>query len=163
MGPTWGHLGPAGPRWAPCWPHELCYLGSHTYAPIAFRRDLNHWNPYGCRNRSLKIRLPTILLIGTPQYGGRSIQIRADSRLAPSQWEASLQSKAVSHWLGTNPESALQMIITLHTWCYSGRRYLRHLLVIWLKPSLSIEYATKCPLFIVLFETIWFWSSFMHP
>ena len=28
MGPTWGHLGPTGPRWAPCWPHELCYLGS---------------------------------------------------------------------------------------------------------------------------------------
>ena len=27
----WGilgsHLGPTGPRWAPCWPHELCYLG----------------------------------------------------------------------------------------------------------------------------------------
>ena len=22
MGPTWGHLGPVGPRWAPCWPHE---------------------------------------------------------------------------------------------------------------------------------------------
>ena len=21
------HLGPGGPRWAPCWPHELCYLG----------------------------------------------------------------------------------------------------------------------------------------
>ena len=20
------HLGPTGPRWAPCWPHELCYL-----------------------------------------------------------------------------------------------------------------------------------------
>ena len=28
MGPTWGHLGPTGPRWAPWWPHELCYLGS---------------------------------------------------------------------------------------------------------------------------------------
>ena len=31
MGPTWGqhgaHLGPTGPRWAPCWPHESCYLG----------------------------------------------------------------------------------------------------------------------------------------
>ena len=30
MGPTWGppgaHLGPPGPRWAPCWPHEPCYL-----------------------------------------------------------------------------------------------------------------------------------------
>ena len=27
MGPTWGPSGPTGPRWAPCWPHELCYLG----------------------------------------------------------------------------------------------------------------------------------------
>ena len=31
MGPTWAHLGPAGPRWAPCWPHELCYLGTFTW------------------------------------------------------------------------------------------------------------------------------------
>ena len=27
----WGqhgaHLGPTGPRWAPCWPHQPCYLG----------------------------------------------------------------------------------------------------------------------------------------
>ena len=32
---------------------------------------------------------------------------RADSRLAPNQWETALQSNAVSHWLGTNLESAL--------------------------------------------------------
>ena len=32
--------------------------------------------------------------------------IRADSRLAPSQWETLLQSNAVSHWLGTCLESA---------------------------------------------------------
>ena len=32
---------------------------------------------------------------------------RADSRLAPSQWETPLQSNAVSHWLGTSLESAL--------------------------------------------------------
>ena len=32
---------------------------------------------------------------------------RADSRFAPSQWGASLQSNAVSHWLGANLESAL--------------------------------------------------------
>ena len=25
------HLGPTGPRWAPCWPHELCYLGLWTW------------------------------------------------------------------------------------------------------------------------------------
>ena len=29
MGPTWAHLGPTGPRWAPCWPHDLCYLGCY--------------------------------------------------------------------------------------------------------------------------------------
>ena len=27
MGPTWAHLGPVGPRWAPCWTHEPCYQG----------------------------------------------------------------------------------------------------------------------------------------
>ena len=32
---------------------------------------------------------------------------RADSRLAPNQWETSLQSNPVSHWLGANLESAL--------------------------------------------------------
>ena len=31
----------------------------------------------------------------------------ADSRLAPSQRETSLQSNAVSHWLGASLESAL--------------------------------------------------------
>ena len=34
MGPTWAHLGPTGPRWAPCWPHELCYLGSYRYRTL---------------------------------------------------------------------------------------------------------------------------------
>ena len=24
------HLGPVGPRWAPCWPHEPCYQGYQT-------------------------------------------------------------------------------------------------------------------------------------
>ena len=33
--------------------------------------------------------------------------IRANARSSPSQWETSLQSNAVSHWLGANLESAL--------------------------------------------------------
>ena len=37
----------------------------------------------------------------------RWIEHRADSRLAPSQWETSLQSNTVYHWLGANLESAL--------------------------------------------------------
>ena len=42
------------------------------------------------------------------------IMYRADSRPAPSQWETSLQSIAVSHWLGANLESA-PMYVT-NTW-----------------------------------------------
>ena len=38
---------------------------------------------------------------------GLSWYIRADSTLAPSQWETSLQSNGISHWLGANLESAL--------------------------------------------------------
>ena len=44
MGPTWGpsgswghhgaHLGPVGPRWSPCWPHEPCYQGKFQYDMI---------------------------------------------------------------------------------------------------------------------------------
>ena len=37
-------------------------------------------------------------------------EYRADSKFAPSQWEASLQSNAISHWLGANLESALEYV-----------------------------------------------------
>ena len=36
---------------------------------------------------------------------------RADSRLAPNQWETSLQCNTVSHWLGANLESALLYVL----------------------------------------------------
>ena len=39
----------------------------------------------------------------------------ADSRLATSQWEMSLQSNAVSHWLGANLESVLGVICKVAT------------------------------------------------
>ena len=33
-GPPGAHLGPVGPRWAPCWSHEPCYQGRfQNYAP----------------------------------------------------------------------------------------------------------------------------------
>ena len=38
-----------------------------------------------------------------------------DSRLAPSQWETSLQSNAVSHWLGANLDSTLKL-----SWMMTG-------------------------------------------
>ena len=36
-----------------------------------------------------------------------NVNSRADSGLASSQWETSLQSNAVSHWLGANLETSL--------------------------------------------------------
>ena len=47
--------------------------------------------------------------------------IRADSRLAPSQWETSLQSNDVSHWLGANLESDLDMIMAVNRQISSDR------------------------------------------
>ena len=40
-----------------------------------------------------------------------STLLRDDFRLAPSQWEMSLQSNALSHWLGVNLESTLALYI----------------------------------------------------
>ena len=50
---------------------------------------------------------------------------RADSRIAPSQWEMSLQGNAVSHWLGANLESALIFIIMHHN-CTSNQKHSGH-------------------------------------
>ena len=47
---------------------------------------------------------PTLLLLLSPC---RAFLVRADSRFVPSQWETSLQSNAVSQWLGANLKSAL--------------------------------------------------------
>ena len=45
-----------------------------------------------------------------------ALQFRADSRLAPSQWETLLQCNTVSHWLGANLESTLYLIMTAPLW-----------------------------------------------
>ena len=42
-GQHWAHLGPVGPKWAPCWPHEPCYQGmrqgthAFTYASTEWK------------------------------------------------------------------------------------------------------------------------------
>ena len=35
------HLGPVGPSWAPCWPHEPCYQG---FLSMLMRHQLHHFN-----------------------------------------------------------------------------------------------------------------------
>ena len=44
------------------------------------------------------------------QWLMRSLRYKADSKFAPSQWETSLQSNAVSQWLDASIESALYFI-----------------------------------------------------
>ena len=68
MGPTWAHLGPTGPRWAPCWPHELCYLGlfswrwiSHTCSISMSRNNINT-HLYWCLLKSIKYKVGTNLM-----------------------------------------------------------------------------------------------------
>ena len=49
MGHLGAHLEPTGPRWAPCWPHELCYLGCLSgyiiHEPISKNEDGGFSNP----------------------------------------------------------------------------------------------------------------------
>ena len=46
----------------------------------------------------------------SPSPVGADANCRANSRLVPSQWETSLQSNAVSHWLGANLKSSLNWL-----------------------------------------------------
>ena len=62
------------------------------------------WSPenYRCHMKKQDINYQPMLCCFLHIY-------RADSRLAPSQWEMSLQSNAISHLRGANLESALYM------------------------------------------------------
>ena len=53
--------------------------------------------------------------VGVDHVSHTNKYCRADSRFEPSQWETSLQSNAVSHWLGANLESALCNLAGFYT------------------------------------------------
>ena len=58
-----------------------------------------------CRQRPISLYGITM-----PQWvNEQDVMNRADSRFAPSHWETSLQSHAISHWLGPSLQSALMM------------------------------------------------------
>ena len=67
----------------------------------------------------MMVVLPTHICVTRPQWFYIAmLYVRADSRFAPNQWETSLQSNDVSHWLGENLESALYVINhVLVSWC----------------------------------------------
>ena len=44
MGPTWAHLGPVGPRWAPCRPHEPYLLSGEWPQTLSLAKyDIDYW------------------------------------------------------------------------------------------------------------------------
>ena len=91
----------------------------HNYRPANFwkskclmvrldtttRRNLHRPAAFLCPVEKI---LLSMIQFGMEEQNDFSPKPRADSRLAPSEWETSLQSNAISHWLGANLESALQ-------------------------------------------------------
>ena len=79
---------------------------------ISSQNELNQWL-FVLIQLTCKKRARIVLILVTsfrfhPSYAMLChTYIRADSRLATSQWETSLQSNSVSHWLGANLESSL--------------------------------------------------------
>ena len=128
--------------------HSLTYwsLGKYTYIIISlpFQWSLQHWDIASTWNLSSfktgihSSYIANILLIACghkepghqqPWYWLFSSRIcwfqhqdgyssRADSRYAPSRWEAALLCSDVSHWLGTSQESALLQYYYKHMLSY---------------------------------------------
>ena len=70
----------------------VCTDGQRYVLPIRWRMyKTNGW-----------ITICIISLRWTGMVANDMIYCRADSRIAPNQWEMSLQSNAFSHWLGAN-------------------------------------------------------------
>ena len=61
----------------------------------------------GCGSVGIAFHVPCITSQFTKYVDSNFIDCRAESRFAPSHWEAALLCNAVSHWLGESLESAL--------------------------------------------------------
>ena len=71
------------------------------------QQENNRWQTY-IWYKSYKNKILTLFHLNLSSAGWFcKYSHKADSRLAPSQWETSLQSNAISHWLGANLKSAL--------------------------------------------------------
>ena len=81
IGPTYGaHLGPVGPRWAPCWPHEPCYQSPHYWSLC----QVNPWTrgrPLVSPNQGAVINAGIILRYDVAIKNKMKISIRRKSHL----------------------------------------------------------------------------------
>ena len=75
MGQHGAHLGPLGPRWAPCWPHEPYYQGVYLSSLIS---EPNGW--FGCGAPGWRSGVATCEIVGWLAVSHR----RSVYRLTPS-------------------------------------------------------------------------------
>ena len=98
---VWWFKTPPPSLWRHCrWPSTLAHNGARSSAgPLLNEKSYIFTRKILCSSMNLY-----------HLYGMDDIihNGRVDSMFAPSQWETSLQSNTVSHWLGANLESALQ-------------------------------------------------------
>ena len=82
------HLGPVGPRWAPCWPQEPCYQGNITstlYCEICPASDCQSNDQYASGGPGSKIQganMGPIWVLSAPygpHVGSRNLAIRVIS------------------------------------------------------------------------------------
>ena len=109
---SWGqhgaNLGPIGPRWAPCWCHELCYLGSTALlnykaeeirSRIVFKYD---W----LRIRPMRL---TLLMQRLP-WGLAQPQIENGTWWLPNNWQ---QITVIQRHFGLIKQGFLQFVLPI--------------------------------------------------
>ena len=64
---------------------------------------------------SVNLEKGVINLLHITSLENTNVINKADSRLVPRQWETSLQSNAVSHWIGSNLQSTLIHVYKVKT------------------------------------------------
>ena len=116
----WGHhyqrpitkpsLTPAS-LWVRQYPYSLaeCKFGCRICAYLAAPTKLK----CGVLKEPVNIIFELLTLLSLWLCSSLALYNRTDSRFAPSQWEMSLQSNAVSYWLGADLESASLYVLTM--------------------------------------------------
>ena len=96
--------------------HSKCHLQNSSHFVPASKSHSVNWTLYHqqtgglCPQNSPSSSLPFPWwlqpILEQISFSQEVVVSRDDSRFAPSQWETSLQSNAISHWLGANLEPA---------------------------------------------------------
>ena len=86
--------------------HRIHFYSNRLILPRQWQRLVILWKRRKCE---YDLNFSCVFI----SLSGSSLVCRADPRLVPSQWQTSLFSNAVSHWLGASLESALGLACIL--------------------------------------------------